>query len=69
MKRVGTQRCVENGLHQYRCAIHDAMFARHVPKARIMSEASSLPQATSFARRANIIQKRVICLPNHAFLL
>ena len=33
------------------------MFALHVPEAHIISEAASLPKATSFAHRANIIKK------------
>ena len=32
-------------------ARNDAMFALHVPKARIISEATSLPKAASFARQ------------------
>ena len=30
---------------------NDVMFAHHVPQARIISEATSFPQATSFARQ------------------
>ena len=42
-----------------RCAHNDVTFAFHVPQAHIMRGVprTSLPQATAFARRANIMQK------------